>query len=286
MWKAVLCVLVVLVCLELSVEARHHGHKRGNKRTKPAGEDISDDHQLPWGKKGGKGKKDFKKKISNPEMMMMMRMKKMLMPLRQLFTKVLDLGPRESIDGQPEFCRDNECPEYTVLNETEHYEIRQYMPSNWVSTSIKAESLTSEIQRNLFWPLFSYIEGANANGQKIKMTVPVTTVVRPDVSAGMMNYTMSFYMPNSLGLPPSPKNSKLFVQQKGGFKVFVHSFKGYAWGQEVWEKHAAMLQKHLIKDGFKGKFHPRKEVYLTAGYDDPMKIFNRHNEVWLVCKDH
>lgn len=89
MWKIVLCALVVLVYLELSVEARsRYGRKKWNKHT--GGEEDSDDH-LPWkkwAKKGGNPKADFKKKISNPEMMMMMRMKKMLMPLRKLFTKV------------------------------------------------------------------------------------------------------------------------------------------------------------------------------------------------------
>jgi len=75
------------VCLELSVDARSkYGRKRWNKHKNPD-EDDKDDH-APWGDKGGYPKKDFNKKISNPEMMMMMRMKKMLMPLRELFSKV------------------------------------------------------------------------------------------------------------------------------------------------------------------------------------------------------
>lgn len=293
MWKIAFCLLVLLVCLEISVAKRNgkgkHGAKKWKKLSKKYTElkDNKDsDNQHPWKSwkgKGGENKKKDYTKMSNPEMMMMMRMKKMLGPLRQLFTKVLDLGPRGSIDGHPDFCGDNECPDFTVLNKSTHYELRHYHSSHWVSTSVVASSWTSKSQQSLFWPLFKYIQGANQKGQKIKMTVPVTTLIKPDPSSDGMNYTMSFFLPSSIGVPPMPKSDEVFVNQKKDFKVYVHSFKGFAWGEEIWEKHVDMMQKHLDKDGI--SYHPRDQMYLTAGYDDPMKLFNRHNEVWLVAKD-
>lgn len=96
MWKVVFCLLVLLVCLELSVEGRKGNRKHGAKRWKKLSKNTKNgDNQSPWKGKDGKFKKDYSK-MSNPEMMMMMRMKKMLSPLRNLFTKVRQSGKRES----------------------------------------------------------------------------------------------------------------------------------------------------------------------------------------------
>jgi len=289
MWKAAFCLLVLIVCMELSDAGRRGKWKKGSKKwkklTSKDNKHVDNKHvenKPEW--KGLKGK-NFKK-ASNPEMMMMMRMKKMLGPLRELFTKVLDLGPQKTIDGQPMFCGNSQCPDFTVTNKTDHCELRHYQPSTWVSTSVIAKSWTSQVQRALFWPLFEYIQGANEGGQKIKMTVPVITLVRPEYSAEGSNYTMSFYLPSSLANIPTPKNDKVTIKYKPSFEAYVHSFKGYAWGQQVWDKHAAMMEKHLDKDGLKGMYYPSSQMYISAGYDDPMKMFNRHNEIWLMAKDY
>ena len=96
---------------------------------------------------------------------------------------------------------------------------------------------------------------------------------------------MSFYLPPSITNPPSPNDQKVWIKRKGTFKVYVHSFDGYAMSQKTWVKHVKMLQRMLDRDGLSGQYHRHEEMYVTAGYDDPMKLFNRHNEVWLVAKD-
>lgn len=260
-----LFLLVLIICIQLSLGRHHYRKVKGN------------DHHH------SKKAKDYSK-MSNPEMMVMMRMKKMLTPLRKLFTKVLDLGTEEYVDGRPRFCRDNECPEFTVLKKTAHYELREYKPSTWVSTSKIAPFLDSKVQGSLFWPLFQYIQGGNQDELRIKMTVPVTNVVRPHKPSKGYNYTMSFFISPSITHPPIPSNDKVFIEKKTSFKVYVHSFADYAWNQEMWVKHTDMLAKFLDKDG--AKYYPRdKKEYVTAGYDDPLKMFNRHNEVWLVARD-
>jgi len=260
-----LFLLVLIICIQLSLGGHHYRKGKGKGR-----------HQRHH---HAKRTKDYSK-MSNPEMMVMMRMKKMLSPLRQLFTKVLDLGPRQYVDGRPLFCKDNECPAFTVLNKTDHYELREYEASNWVSTSKIAPFLDSKVQGSLFWPLFQYIQGS-----RIKMTVPVTNLVRPHDPSDGYNYTMSFFISPSIHHPPKPSNDKVFLEMKPRFKVYAHSFKGYAWNQEMWERHTDMLAQHLDDDGLQDKYYPRDQKYVTAGYDDPLKMFNRHNEVWLFAKD-
>lgn len=273
--------LILLICIQLSlVEGL-----RFKKLRKLGAKRFTAVKHL-WKGKGNHQKKlkDYGK-ASNPEMMVMLRMKKMLSPLRNLFIKVLDLGPRETFEGRPAFCGDSECPSFNVLNKSAHYELRQYEASSWVSISTNAPSLDSKIQSSLFWPLFNYIQGSNRQGKKIQMTVPVTNVVQPDPLTDGYNFTMSFFISPSITNIPMPNSDEITIQHKPSFKVYVHSFKGYAWSQDMWTKHADMLAKFLNKDGLQGKYKPVDEMVITAGYDDPLKMFNRHNEVWLLARD-
>ncbi|KXJ28510.1 heme-binding protein 2 [Exaiptasia diaphana] len=294
MWKIAFCLLVLVVCMELSTADHHHdkiswsrakrkGIKNIRKIIKPKIKSLRKTFSGKFGGDYADKKAEDYTKASNPEMMMMMRMKKMLSPFRKFMTKVLDLGHdhHESVDGRPAFCGENECPDFKVIKKSTHYELRHYQPSKWVSTSAVGQSWTSEIQKSLFWPLFGYIQGANKKGEKIDMTVPVITSIRP-TKPNEWNFTMSFFLSPSIATPPAPTNDKVFLTSKSDFKVYVHSFKGFAWGQKVWEKHAEMMKKHLDKD--KQKYVSSDKLFITAGYDDPMKLFNRHNEVWLKAE--
>jgi hypothetical protein len=95
---------------------------------------------------------------------------------------------------------------------------------------------------------------------------------------------MSFYLPPTITNPPYPNDDTVFIEKKV-LKVYAHSFDGYAMREKTWKKHAVMLQNMLNKDGLTGKYYTHDEEYMTAGYDDPMKLFNRHNEVWLIAKE-
>lgn len=150
---------------------------------------------------------------------------------------------------------------------------------------LSAKKMTKMMSKTAFWRLFKYIQGNNEIKQKIKMTVPVTKVYQKIPETEKMNFNMSFYLPPSIANPPSPNDNTVRIKKEGNMKVYVHSFGGYAMCQKIWEKHAMMLQKMLDRDGFSGQFHRYDEMYITAGYDDPMKLFNRHNEVWLVAKE-
>lgn len=83
MWKIAFCLLVLVVCMELST-ADHHGKHSDRKQLRRPGK--------TWKKKavGDYGNKEAENymKASNPEMMMMMRMKKMLSPFRKFMTEV------------------------------------------------------------------------------------------------------------------------------------------------------------------------------------------------------
>lgn len=48
------------------------------------------------------------------------------------------------------------------------------------------------------------------------------------------------------------------------------------------EQHYNALVKALERDGLADDF--RTDMIYSAGYDGPMKVLNRHNEIWLVSK--
>merc|ERR1712002_1034914 len=67
---------------------------------------------------------------------------------------------------------------YTVTQtHTGGVEERLYPAMSWMCNK-RTENTESDIQRSsLFWPLFSYIQGGNADLTMIPMTIPVTTLL-------------------------------------------------------------------------------------------------------------
>jgi hypothetical protein len=63
--------------------------------------------------------------------------------------------------------------------------------------------------------------------------------------------------------------------------VAVSSFGGHA-NQEVAIAKAAELSKLLSGSGLKYD----EENWFLAGYDDPFRITNRHNEIWIQLIDY
>ena len=60
-----------------------------------------------------------------------------------------------------------EEPKYTVVSETNTYEVRRYKNRT-------VAGVTSESAKSGFRVLFDYISGANLGSRKLEMTVPVT----------------------------------------------------------------------------------------------------------------
>jgi len=150
----------------------------------------------------------------------------------------------------------------------------------------------------MFKQLFKYISGVNDRGEEINMTRPVTTlhhVERKDYLGNVEIQEMCFYLPEAYQpqhqhedagpsprhialAPPKPlENSKVFIHTRPEMEVYVRTFGGYAINQDTWESHKKALQDDLI-----GKSYDDNE-YFTVGYNSPMHLFNRRNEVWIQC---
>merc|ERR1712183_272995 len=169
-------------------------------------------------------------------------------------------------------------PEYEVLKKLDGYELRRYAPSNWVASEVNALTFDAESSTN-FWNLYGYINGGNADSQKMKMTVPVITSVGTRKCAFCnVNYKMHFYMHQQN--IPQPTDSDVTKVALPSIEVYVKTFSGYANGEE-WLTEASKLHDMLKRDEVSDDQIKTDEFY-AVGYDGPLKLVFRRNEVWIV----
>ena len=130
-----------------------------------------------------------------------------------------------------------------------------------------------------FQRLFSYIQGANADGVAIPMTAPVTVAVTPGPGPTCgTDFTVSFFVPPGAA-PPAPTSPALFVRAERSADVYVATFGGWADEKEV-IKHAAALAATLAAAGV---HVAAAGGFTTAGYDSPFRLLERHNEIWFAA---
>ncbi|KAM6957142.1 heme-binding protein 2 [Aplochiton taeniatus] len=193
---------------------------------------------------------------------------------------VLTAEARVGNSSESLFCTETkECLLYDVVCQNGDYEVRHYDSVKWVSTVEK--SMVMEMgQMMAFRRLFKYITGANADGAKIEMTCPVTIKVEKGASFWESNtYTMSFVLPSNFQTaPPKPTDEKVYIHESTHMKAYVRSYGGWMMGIRD-KMQAESLANEL--DSVQASYV--KEYHYAVGYDSPMKMWNRHNEVWYVA---
>merc|ERR1712158_254111 len=181
---------------------------------------------------------------------------------------------------------DYEQVPYTVLAKFNGYEERSYdSPDDedseeWgLERAIKwmtnKKSWKDRPQSKMFMRLFRYIAGVNKDSQEIEMTVPVWSkmVVSQD---GKITKDMCFYITKEFqSNPPEPVDPEVKLVKSKDRIVFVKQFGGYAMQDSVWMKEAEKFRAELSERSNEVDL----SYFWTAGYDSPMKFWNRRNEV-------
>merc|ERR1712002_1215372 len=165
---------------------------------------------------------------------------------------------------------------YETIEKLNGYEERKYPSVKWACTEVtyqveeqeewsmikmmqmmtNKKSWKKKPENKMFMKLFRYIAGVNTERQEIEMTVPVLSYMTP-LEDGKMNKQMCFYLTKEV-------------------VVFVKQFGGYAMQDSTWLKQAADFSEQLTEDRAN---EVDFEKFYTAGYDSPMKFWNRRNEV-------
>ena len=130
----------------------------------------------------------------------------------------------------------NEEAKYVVVKSNETYEIRKY------SDRLAVQALNTN-ENNSFRKLFNYISGNNETNEEIKMTIPVTQMVKKG------NMTMQFYLPSKFNKDnvPSPSSSDVEIVniEEGYYAVIRYSGRA---SNKNFIKHKEILENELKKD--------------------------------------
>ncbi|XP_077428242.1 uncharacterized protein soul5l [Vanacampus margaritifer] len=192
-------------------------------------------------------------------------------------TTEASVGP--STNGS--FCTESkECLEFELVCKTDEYEVRHYSPTRWVSTDAEAYFMGVGAAM-AFRRLFQYITGANEAGVQMEMTAPVLVKIPEETKMWEPAvYTLNFPLPQAYqDKPPAPTNDKLYFTEMPEMDVYVRSYGG--WMLSVTSRlHAHLLTKELerVRASYNHTYH------YGVGYDSPLKLLNRHNEVWYVSE--
>lgn len=179
---------------------------------------------------------------------------------------------------RPAFCHDLDCPEFEVLETNDNYELRHYNATKWAA--IQAEGASrDQVNNDMFFTLFKYIDGSNANSVKIPMTAPVlVTMAHGQGPNCATNFTMHFMIPHDQWSNPiPPTNSNVHIVTLPPMDVYVRGFSGFA-KDDDYTTQAADLYASLPKSG---GVNVDTTSFYSAGYDGPYQFSHRHNEIWI-----
>ncbi|XP_029015978.1 heme-binding protein 2 [Betta splendens] len=197
------------------------------------------------------------------------------------FLLLLTAEARVGNSSELSFCFETEqCLLYDLICKTDNYEVRHYDSVNWVSTQETSFIMEFALYKS-FGRLYDYITGANQKGVQIAMTAPVVVKVSERAVWERKVYTMSFLLPAEYQKnPPGPTDDKVFIQSTPDLKVYVQSYGG--WLTYLTDRKAASSLSTAL-DSVDAEYN--RGFHYAVGYNSPIRIFNRHNEVWMVAED-
>ena len=127
----------------------------------------------------------------------------------------------------------------------------------------------------------------NEEQEEVEMTVPVLArvkllagrMVNKEMVNRMVNKQMCFYLNKKhQANPPTPTDPAVKIEANKEFTVYVHKFGGYAMSDSVNLREARRFAEVLRNSGEEVD----TALFYTAGYDSPMKFWNRRNEVMYL----
>ena len=179
-----------------------------------------------------------------------------------------------------------EEPEFTVVEETDAYEIRRYEPYLVAEVDVVAASEKSA-GGEAFRILAGYIFGDNQPQTKMAMTAPVemtepdggekmqmTAPVESSGSNGTFTYAFVMERKYSLDTLPQPTDPRIRIRKRPERLVAALRYSG-RWSEDNYERHRAELAAALAADGIDAS-----GPYTLPRYNSPFAPpWCRRNEV-------
>ena len=156
---------------------------------------------------------------------------------------------------------------FTIIDSYETIEIRQYEASLFTSVQMSSNNYRKTSSKG-FSVLAGYIFGSNNKEEKIAMTSPVAMSLKDST-------TMLFLVPKKYTRDnlPVPNDSRIEFKDIPEKRVGAISFGGWANDSKI-----ASFKKKLI-DVLNSKGIKYTDNFYFLGYNAPMEVFNRKNEI-------
>jgi len=163
--------------------------------------------------------------------------------------------------------RNIETYAFTIIDSYETIEIRQYEASLFTSVQMSSNNYRKTSSKG-FSVLAGYIFGSNNKEEKIAMTSPVAMSLKDST-------TMLFLVPKKYTIDnlPVPNDSRIEFKNIPEKRVAAISFGGWANDLKI-----ASFKKKLI-DVLNSKGIKYTDNFYFLGYNAPMEVFNRKNEI-------
>ena len=168
--------------------------------------------------------------------------------------------------------RNIETYDFKIIDSYETIEIRQYEASLFTSVQMPSNNYRKTSSKG-FSVLAGYIFGGNDKEEKIAMTSPVAMSLKDST-------TMLFLVPKKYTRDnlPVPNDSSIEFKDVPEKKVAAISFGGWANDSKI-----ASFKKKLI-DVLNSKGIKYTDNFYFLGYNAPMEVFNRKNEIIVELK--
>merc|ERR1712212_853410 len=167
---------------------------------------------------------------------------------------------------------DYEQVPYTTLKTYNGYEMRQYPSVKWACTEVtyrmeqEAGDAGDADQFNIIKAMTEMMSGSNwKNKPENKMFMKLFRYISGVNKEHQAN-------------PPTPVDAAVRIESNKEFTVYVHQFGGYAMKDAVNVREANKFAEVLRSAGEEVD----TSTFYTAGYDSPMKFWNRRNEIMFL----
>lgn len=178
-----------------------------------------------------------------------------------------------------------EEPAYTVLLQSEAFELREVAP--YMLAEVRVDGPRERADREAFRLLFAYISGANRGQARIEMTAPVTSQAAPQriemtapvtSRADASGFVTGFVLPVQFDATnaPLPDDPRVVLRAVPAQQLAVRRFTG-RWTEDRMARELALLREAVAQAGLQVQGDP-----VISRFDPPIvPFFLRRNEVWL-----
>lgn len=161
---------------------------------------------------------------------------------------------------------------YKIEKTYEGFEIRNYEGALFTSVKLATNNYDKASSKG-FSILAGYIFGGNSDNEKIAMTSPVAMTLEKNTE--MLFLVPKDYTKENL---PKPNDKNIEFKEINAKKVAAISFGGWANDDKI-ATYKAKLIKLLDKENIE-----YTNKFLFLGYNAPMEVVNRKNEVIVELK--